>query len=53
MFDVLNKVTVDAIISPYHIGERDLLHGLLTVFFENSYNLLNIKHKKMDIPKMN
>jgi hypothetical protein len=26
MFDVLNKVTVDAIISPYHIGERDLLH---------------------------
>ena len=26
MFDVLNKTTIDAIISPYHVGERDLLH---------------------------
>jgi len=25
MFDVLNKVTIDAIISPYHVGERELL----------------------------
>jgi hypothetical protein len=25
MFDVLNKLTVDALIKPYHIGERDLL----------------------------
>ena len=26
MFDVLNKLTIDAIISPYHVGERELLH---------------------------
>lgn len=26
MFDVLNKITIDAIISPFHIGERELLH---------------------------
>lgn len=26
MFDVLNKITIDAIISPYSVGERDLLH---------------------------
>ena len=25
MFDVLNKVTIDALIEPYRVGERDLL----------------------------
>jgi hypothetical protein len=25
MFDVLNKVTIEAIISPYHVGEREML----------------------------
>lgn len=30
MFDVLNKITIDAIISPFHVGERELLHQHLT-----------------------
>jgi len=41
MFDVLNKITIDAIISPYHVGERDLLHQHLINLLPNDLLLLD------------
>jgi len=41
MFDVLNKITIDAIISPYHVGERDLLHQHLINLRPNDLLLLD------------
>jgi hypothetical protein len=43
-FDVLNKVTVDAIISPYHIGERELLHQHLVNLLPNDLLLPDRGH---------
>jgi hypothetical protein len=41
MFDVLNKITVDAIISPYHIGERELLKNHMLNLLPNDLLLLD------------
>jgi hypothetical protein len=41
LFDVLNKVTVDAVISPYHIGERELLHHHLINLLPDDLLLLD------------
>jgi hypothetical protein len=41
MFDVLNKITIDSIISPYHVGERDLLHRHLINILPNDLLLLD------------
>jgi len=41
MFDVLNKVTIDAIISPYHVGERELLHQHMLNLMPNDLLLLD------------
>ncbi len=41
MFDVLNKITVDAIISPYHIGERHLLRNHMLNLLPNDLLLLD------------
>ena len=41
MFDVLNKLTVDAIISPYHVGERELMKQHLLKLLPNDLLLLD------------
>lgn len=41
MFDVLNGITVDAIISPYKIGERDLLRQHVPNLLPNDLLLLD------------
>lgn len=41
MFDVLNKVTIDATISPYHIGERELLKYHILNLLPNDLLLLD------------
>jgi hypothetical protein len=41
MFDVLNKVTIDAIISPFHVGERELLHTHMLNLLPNDLLLLD------------
>ena len=41
LFDVLNKVTVDAIISPYNVGERELLRQHLHNLLPNDLLLLD------------
>ena len=41
LFDVLNKVTIDAIINPYHVGERDLLRKHLLNLLPNDLLLLD------------
>jgi hypothetical protein len=41
MFDVLNKVTIDAIISPYNIGERELLKYHILNLLPNDLLLLD------------
>ena len=41
MFDVLNKVTIDAIISPYHVGERELLRQHMLNLMPNDLLLLD------------
>lgn len=41
MFDVLNKVTIDAIISPYKIGERELLKNHALNLLSNDLLLLD------------
>jgi len=41
MFDVLNKVTIDAIISPYRVGERELLHSHMLNLLPNDLLLLD------------
>lgn len=41
MFDVLNKVTVDAVISPYDTGERDLLKTHILKLLPNDLLLLD------------
>ena len=41
MFDVLNKLTIDAIISPYHCGERELLHQHMLNLMPNDLLLLD------------
>lgn len=41
MFDVLNKVTIDAILSPYHVGERELLKNHLLNLLPNDLLLLD------------
>jgi hypothetical protein len=41
MFDVLNKITIDAIISPYRVGERDLLRQHLNNLLPNDLLLLD------------
>ena len=41
MFDVLNKITIDAIISPYHIGERELLKNHILNLLPNDLLLLD------------
>jgi hypothetical protein len=41
MFDVLNKVTSDAIIKPYRVGERDLLHEHMIKLLPNDLLLLD------------
>ncbi len=41
MFDVLNNVTIDAVISPYKVGERDLLHEHLIKLLPNDLLLLD------------
>ncbi len=41
MFDVLNKITIDALIKPYKIGERDLLHEHLIKLLPNDLLLLD------------
>lgn len=41
MFDVLNKVTIDAIISPYHVGERELLRNHILNLLPNDLLLLD------------
>jgi len=41
MFDVLNKLTIDAIISPYHVGERELLHQHMLNLMPNDLLLLD------------
>lgn len=41
MFDVLNKVTIDATISPFHIGERELFHKHMLNLLPNDLLLLD------------
>ncbi len=41
MYDVLNKVTIEAIISPYHIGERELLKNHILNLLPNDLLLLD------------
>jgi hypothetical protein len=41
MFDVLNKVTIDAILSPYRVGERQLLHQHMLNLMPNDLLLLD------------
>ena len=41
MFDVLNKVTIDAIISAYHVGERELLRQHMFNLMPNALVLLD------------
>ncbi len=41
MFDVLNKVTIDASVNPYHMGERDLLRQHLLNLLPNDLLLLD------------
>jgi hypothetical protein len=41
MFDVLNKVTIDAIISPYRVGERELFHSHMLNLLPNDLLLLD------------
>ena len=41
MFDVLNKVTIDAIISPYQVGERELLRQHILNLIANDLVLLD------------
>ncbi len=41
LFDVLNKVTVDAIINPYHVGERELMKHHLLKLLPNDLLLLD------------
>lgn len=41
MFDVLNKVTIDAIINPYHVGERELFHKHMLKLMPNDLLLLD------------
>jgi len=41
MFDVLNKVTVDAIISPFRVGERELFHNHMLNLLPNDLLLLD------------
>jgi hypothetical protein len=41
LFDVLNKLTVDAIISPYHVGERELMKQHLLKLLPNDLLLLD------------
>ena len=41
MFDVLNKITIDAIISPYRVGERHLLSNHLLNLLPNDLLLLD------------
>lgn len=41
MFDVLNKVTVDAHIGPYSIGERELMKQHLLKLLPNDLLLLD------------
>ncbi len=41
MFDVLNKVTIDTIINPYHVGERELLHSHMLNLLPNDLLLLD------------
>ena len=41
MFDVLNKITIDAIIRPYHIGERHLLRDHMLNLLPNDLLLLD------------
>ena len=41
MYDVLNKISVDAIISPYNIGERELLKQHLLNLLPNDLLLLD------------
>jgi hypothetical protein len=41
MFDVLNKITVDAIISPKAIGERELCEGHFLKLMPNDLVLLD------------
>jgi hypothetical protein len=41
MFDVLNKVTIDAIISPYRVGERELMKQHLLKLLPNDLLLLD------------
>ena len=41
MFDVLNKVTIDAIVSPFHVGERELFHNHMLNLLPNDLLLLD------------
>ena len=41
MFDALNKVTVDAIISPFKVGERELSHNHMLNLLPNDLLLLD------------
>jgi len=41
MFDVLNKVTVDAIIGPFNVGERELFHSHMLNLLPNDLLLLD------------
>lgn len=41
MFDVLNKVTIDAIINPYRVGERELLRNHMLNLLPNDLLLLD------------
>ena len=41
MFDVLNKVTIDAIINPYCVGERELLRNHMLNILPNDLLLLD------------
>ncbi len=41
MFDVLNKVTIDAIISPFKVGERELFHNHMLNLLPNDLLLLD------------
>jgi hypothetical protein len=41
MFDVLNKITIDALIKPYRVGERDLLHEHMIKLLPNDLLLLD------------
>lgn len=41
MFDVLNKITIDALIRPYRVGERDLLREHMLNLLPNDLLLLD------------